>query len=65
VVEFSLNFTPIHSNTCGLMRIRLHPNKTLHVFVQTDRVGNMEQPIQSEIQNGVNKIRIHEGELVK
>jgi len=27
-VEFSSSFTPIHLNTCGLMWIRLHPNKT-------------------------------------
>jgi hypothetical protein len=26
-VEFSLSSTPIHTNTCGLMQIRLHPNK--------------------------------------
>ena len=28
-VEFSSSSTPIHTNTCGLMRIRLHSNKTL------------------------------------
>ena len=28
-VEFSSSSTPIHPNTCGLMRIRLHPNKAL------------------------------------
>jgi len=28
-MEFSSNYTPIHLNTCGLMWIRLHPNKTL------------------------------------
>ena len=26
-VEFSLISTPTHPNTCGLMQIRLHPNK--------------------------------------
>ena len=26
-VEFSSSSTPIHPNTYGLMRIRLHPNK--------------------------------------
>ena len=28
-VKFSLSFTLIHLNTCGLMRIWLHPNKAL------------------------------------
>jgi hypothetical protein len=28
-VEFSSSSTPIHLNTCGLMRIWLHPNKAL------------------------------------
>jgi len=30
-VEFSSGSTPIYPNTCGLMRIRLHPNKALPV----------------------------------
>ena len=29
-MKFSLNYTSIHLNICGLMRIRLHTNKTSH-----------------------------------
>ena len=32
-MKFSSSFTPIHSNTRGLMLIRLHPNKTLMVVI--------------------------------
>jgi len=31
-VKFSSSSTSIHLNTCGLMRIRLHPNKALPVI---------------------------------
>ena len=34
-VEFSSISTPIHFNTRGLMRIRLHPNKALKVLLQS------------------------------
>jgi len=30
-VEFSLSSTPIHPNTCGFIRIQLHPNKALGI----------------------------------
>jgi len=32
-VEFSSSSTPIHTNTCGVMRIRLHPNKALSIHI--------------------------------